>query len=95
MMAYEDGLITIEELRKFRERLDNEKKELKAKILKKEKDLDNNNIEYEELKRSLENAVEILEGDYNIVDKHRIIKTIIKEIRFSLKNKEIQINLIY
>ncbi|MFW6025707.1 MAG: zinc ribbon domain-containing protein, partial [Candidatus Woesearchaeota archaeon] len=95
MKVYEEGLITIDELRKFKARLENEQKELQDNILKKEKELNNNNIEYDKLKSTLKNALEVLESDYTIADKHRIIKIIIKEIRFSLENKEVQIDLIY
>ncbi len=92
MKAYEAGVINLEQLQNYKNRLKKEKEELKEELKNIESKLTGNNIDEKSFLSALSNILQTLKNDNVPMQKKKnAINQIIKEIRISSKKNLIEI----
>jgi len=89
MQAFEAGVINLEQLQKYKERLNNEREELQEELERVKSD--KVNIDEDKFKSRISASLEILKNSDDVQQKRRALMRIVKEVRASDKKNLIEI----
>jgi site-specific DNA recombinase len=96
MEAYENEVIELEQLEKYKKRLKNEKKNLQIEVEKLKKKLSSKNTDISKIKNKLSDIISIIkDNNISLVERRKALKEIIDYIEYDRKQEKMQVNFIF
>lgn len=96
MEAYENGVIELEQLEKYKKRLKNEKAELQNEVTELKEKLSCKNTDISKIKNKLSDIISIIkDNNISLVERRKALKKIIDYIEYDRKHEKMQVNFIF